>query len=133
MWLVEGLVAACLGIASLHRKSRKISYPLSSRSARRASLSFATPIAAAMVFTLALYRLNEIGLFAGLWLLLYGVAVVTAGAFSVRIVPVMGLCFFALGCVASLTPPNWMNIWMTAGFGGLHFIFGILIARKHGG
>jgi hypothetical protein len=133
IWLFEGLLAACLGMAALHRKSKRISYSLTSRSAKRALLSFATPVAAGTVLTVALYRLNDIGLFAGLWLLLYGVAVVTAGAFSVRIVPVMGLCFFALGSAALLTPSGWGNVWMTAGFGGLHLIFGALIARKHGG
>jgi hypothetical protein len=133
IWLFEGLLAACFGMAALHRKSKRIAYPLSSRSAKRALLSFATPMAAGMMLTLALYRSNQIGLFAGLWLLLYGVAVVTAGAFSVRIVPVMGLCFFGLGCAALLAPSGWTNLWMTAGFGGLHLLFGVWIARKHGG
>ncbi|HEX4769297.1 MAG TPA: hypothetical protein VH351_00595 [Bryobacteraceae bacterium] len=133
IWLVEGLIAAALGIEALRRKSNRIAYPLSSRSARRALLSFATPILAGAVLTLALFRANQIGLFAGVWLLLYGVAVVTAGAFSVRIVPVMGFCFLFFGTLALLTPAAFANIWMTAGFGALHVIFGFLIARQHGG
>jgi hypothetical protein len=69
----------------------------------------------------------------GVWLLLYGTGVVTAGAFSVRIVPVMGLCFMAMGTVTLLSPLAWGNYLMALGFGGLHIIFGIIIARKYGG
>ena len=133
IWLLEGFVAAGLGMASLYRKSKRISFPLSSRTAKRALLSFATPIAAGAVLTLALYRIDEIRLIPGLWLLLYGVAIVTAGAFSVRVVPLMGLCFLVLGSLALLSPSPLGNMWMMAGFGGLHVLFGIVIARKHGG
>jgi len=61
------------------------------------------------------------------------VAVVTGGAFSVRIVPFMGLCFMALGSVSLFAPPAWENAFLMAGFGGLHIAFGAVIARRHGG
>jgi hypothetical protein len=34
---------------------------------------------------------------------------------------------------AFLSPPAWGDTFMTAGFGGLHIVFGIVIWRKHGG
>jgi hypothetical protein len=83
--------------------------------------------------TLFLVRAGLTGTIAGMWLLLYGTAVVTGGAFSIRIVPLMGLCFMVLGAVALFSPASWSNALLAAGFGGLHVIFGAVIARKYGG
>jgi len=69
----------------------------------------------------------------GVWMLLYGTAVVAAGAFSVRSVPVMGAAFILTGAAALFTPPGWSTAWMIAGFGLLHIVFGYVIARRHGG
>ena len=69
----------------------------------------------------------------GTWILLYGTAVTAAGALSVRIVPVMGVLFMALGALALVFSPGYGNALMAAGFGGLHVVFGVAIARKYGG
>lgn len=132
VWLTEGVIALALGIAALQWKSRRIALPLASRPAKRALLSFAPPLVAGAVLTLALFDLHQFGLIAGLWLLLYGVAVCTAGAFSVRIVPVMGICFMFLGALA-VWIPAWGNWLMVAGFGAAHIGFGFVIARRYGG
>jgi hypothetical protein len=35
--------------------------------------------------------------------------------------------------VALFSPSSWSDAFLAAGFGGLHIIFGAVIARKYGG
>jgi hypothetical protein len=132
-WLVEGVLALTIGCIAVRMKSRRLALSLSSRPARRALLSFVPPLLAGAVLTTVLYRADLLTVLPGLWLLLYGAAVVTGGAFSVRIVPVMGICFMLLGGVALLAPVISGNVFLILGFGVMHIVFGTLIARRHGG
>ncbi len=132
-WLAEALVALGIGGWSLARKAHTVNDPILSGPGRRFALSFVPPLLVGGLLTIALYRAGLVTALPATWLLLYGTGVVTGGAFSVRIVPVMGLAFMALGAAALFAPASWGNAWMAAGFGGLHLGFGILIARRYGG
>ncbi|PYV22304.1 MAG: hypothetical protein DMG24_17110 [Acidobacteria bacterium] len=91
------------------------------------------PLLAGALLTVVLYRAGLFSILPGLWLLMYGAAVATGGAFSVKIVPVTGLCLMGTGALALLAPPAWGDWFMGAGFGGLQIIWGIIIARRYGG
>jgi hypothetical protein len=132
-WLLEGIFAIALGALAMTRKANRAQVPLMSAPARKFILSFAPPLLVGALLTLTLYRAGLTGAIPGTWLLLYGTGVVTGGAFSVRVVPVMGLCFMFLGAVALFCPLSWGAAFLAAGFGGLHLVFGTIIARRYGG
>ena len=133
VWLADGVVALTIGSTALVRKAHKVNSSLLSGPGRRFVLAFLPPIIVGAVLTIALYLAGARQLIPGTWLLLYGTGVVTGGAFSVRIVPVMGIAFLALGVAALFSPVAWEDWWLGAGFGGLHITFGTIIARRHGG
>jgi len=133
VWLAEACVAVSIGVAAMARKSRRSGSELFSGPARRFLLTLTPPLGAGAVLTLALERQGLVPLLPGVWLLLYGTAVVTGGAMSVRTVLVMGALLMLLGCAALSSPASWGTAYMAAGFGVLHVAFGLAIARRHGG
>lgn len=133
VWLADAVLGVVIGGAAMVRKARTVNDPLLSGPGRRFGLSFLPPLLVGGLLTVALHQAGLFHVMPGAWLLLYGTAVVTAGAFSVRIVPLMGLCFMVLGAAALFVPVGWWPWFMAAGFGGLHIVFGWIIARRYGG
>ncbi len=131
VWLGAAAAAGAVAAAATAYKLRRS--PLDDGPFRKFALSLAPPFVAAAFLTFILWQRGDFGLLPGVWLLLYGVGIVTGGAYSVRVVPVMGLCFMLLGAAAMSSPPEWANGFLAAGFGGLHILFGLIIARRYGG
>jgi hypothetical protein len=132
-WAVAAVVALLVGGLTTAMKARAARMPLLSGPGRKFALSLAPPVAAGAVLTYVLYQGGLVDALPGTWLLLFGAGIVTAGAFSVPVVPVMGLCFMVLGTATLFAPAAWGDTLMALGFGGLHLFFGLLIARKYGG
>jgi hypothetical protein len=132
-WLGEAALALAIGGWAMTEKAKKAKMTLLSGVGRKFALNLFPAMIAGGILTFVLYRQQLFWIMPGLWLLLYGVAIVTGGAFSVRIVPLMGVSFMTLGTIALLSPAQWGNWFMAAGFGVLHIIFGIVIARRYGG
>jgi hypothetical protein len=133
IWSIEALLALAIGGWTVARKAYTARMPLLSGPGRKVALSLAPPLLAGAMLTAVLVDAELLWPIPGMWLLLYGTGVVAAGAFSVRIVPVMGLTFMLLGTFTLLAPPEWGNALMGFGFGGLHIVFGGLIAWRYGG
>ena len=138
IWLAEGALAIAVGVAAMWRKSRAAGLPFWSAPARKFLFSFLPPLLAGAVLTVALWQAGAVAAIPGVWLMLYGVGVIAGGAFSVPAIPVMGACFLVEGALVALLLPGaaspvWADLWLGAGFGGLHIAFGAVVARRYGG
>ena len=133
VWLVEAFVAVAIAAPAAATKAHRANSRLFSGPGRKFLLSFAPPIVVGALLTYTLDHYGALTALPGVWLLLYGTAIVTGGAFSVRVVPVMGLCLMLLGAVALFAPVGWGDGFMAAGFGVVHVGFGWWIARHYGG
>jgi hypothetical protein len=133
VWLAAAGVALAAGVITMRRKADRLGAPLTGAPGRRFALSLSAPLLAGAALTFGLWMHGVWTLMPSAWLLLYGTGVLTGGAFSVAPVRVLGLAFMGLGAVALVTPPAWGNVWLAIGFGGLHVVFGIYIAWRHGG
>ncbi len=131
VWAVEALVALLIGAAGAAWKARRARLPLVSGPGRKFVAGFAPAMLAGAVLTAFLFRAGAVHLLPGTWMLLYGAAVVSGGGASVRVVPLMGACFMAAGVVALWLPGG--DALLAASFGGLHLVFGTIIAVKYGG
>jgi hypothetical protein len=124
-WLTRAAGSACgwrmpwwrwRGVVAMTWKARRVGVPLNGTAARRFAWAFLPAIGAAVLLTAVLLNRGLIELLPGCWLLLYGAAVASGGALSVRLVPAMGLCLMSLGVVAFAVPASWANVLMASGF-----------------
>jgi hypothetical protein len=145
VWLVTGLIGGLVGSGTMYHKMRlrvgtSGAFALSAP-ARKFFLGYWPALLAGAILTIALIDPSIPGveshvverLLPGVWLLLYGVGVTTAGAHSVRAVPLMGIGFLLLGATALFCSALDGDLMLALGFGALHIGFGAYIARRHGG
>jgi hypothetical protein len=138
IWLAEAIIAVAAGLITMARKSRANGLRFWSAPAKKFLFSFAPPLLVGAILTFTLWRADAVAAIPGAWLMLYGAGVITGGTFSVPAIPVMGLCFLVEGAAAALLLPTsdsmlWADLWLGAGFGGLHIVFGAIVARRYGG
>lgn len=132
IWMSELVLATVVASSLTFLKTRRQGKSLRQVTTRKLLAAFLPTMVAGGVFSLLFYQRDLIDLLPGMWLTLYGAAVITAGAWSVRVLPLMGLLFMALGVFALLLP-QFGDVWMALGFGSLHLVFGAMIWRHYGG
>lgn len=133
VWLMEAALAFAIGLLAMWQKAKIGGGPLISAPAKKFAIGFAPPLLSGAAITFGLWRYGQFDLMVPVWTLCYGAAVVCGGAYSVRVVPVLGWCFMVLGAAAFAVPAVYGNWLMAAGFGALHVVFGGIIARRYGG
>ncbi len=133
VWLAEAMLAFAIGLLAMWQKSKIAGQSLFSTPAKKFAFGFTPPLVAGVIMVLGLWRYEHYYVLAPVCIVSYGAAIICGGAFSVRVIPVMGWCFMALGAIAFVVPSNYANLMMAATFGLLHIIFGSIIARRYGG
>lgn len=133
IWLIEAAIAGSIAGITMAIKARRANVSFTGAPARRFFVSYFAPVVAGAALTFVLWRIGAYHALPAAWLLLYGASFVSSGAYSIRVVPVMGVCFMLLGMVACFVPFAAGNVLMGAGFGGIHIVFGFIIARSYGG
>ncbi|MBX7170747.1 MAG: hypothetical protein K1X72_07295 [Pyrinomonadaceae bacterium] len=132
-WLLEAVLAFCIGMFAIWQKAKNSGDSLNSAPARKFAFGFAPPLIAGVILTSLFYVKGLFAFMPTIWLTLYGTAVVTGGAYSVRIVPIVGWIFVGLGLISVFVDSSYGNLLMGIGFGGLQVIFGLVVARRYGG
>jgi hypothetical protein len=133
VWIGEAMLALVVGVLSTLLKTRAARLPVLAGPLRKFALALAAPLVVGIVLTATLARAGFHAALPGTWLMLYGTGLLAGGAFSIRLLPVMGVCFLVLGATTALAPPALGPAALALGFGGLHIVFGTLVARGHGG
>ena len=133
VWLAEAALAFSIGLLAMWQKAKIAGGPLVSTPAKKFARGFAPPLLSGMAITLGLWRYGIYEMMAPVWMLCYGAAVVCGGAYSVRVIPVMGWCFMTLGAAAFALPAAYGNWLMALSFGVVHIVFGGIIAKRYGG
>ncbi|HLG58777.1 MAG TPA: hypothetical protein VI485_25755 [Vicinamibacterales bacterium] len=132
-WLIAAVVAAPIGLVATIVKARRNTVALWSASGRRFMQGFLPALVAGAALTWSLVSAGRIELLAPMWLLLYGAGILAGATASISVLTWLGAEFMLLGCGAVLTGGRWTDLWLGAGFGGLQIVYGVIIARKHGG
>jgi hypothetical protein len=133
IWLVAGVVALLLGGALVARQIVRGGHARYLGPARKFLLCLCPALLAGAVLTWVLWTTGATGVIPGMWLLLYGCAVLSASTVTnagiTRLICIMGTLFVALGSAAFALPLTAHTAMLGLGFGVLHIVFGILIGR----
>jgi len=137
IWLVAAAMAFAVGGAMMAREAAQSGHARYLGPVRKFLLCLCPALLAGAALTFVLYRSGTTSLIPGVWLLLYGCAVLSASTVTIartmNLICVMGALFMVLGMLAFAAPPSTHTAILGMGFGALHTIFGVLIGQvSHG-
>lgn len=133
LWLIAAVVALLAGGLLMARQARLQGFTLFGAPVRRFVLCLAPGLFAGAMMTLVHWRGNNLHAIPGTWLLLYGCALISTSAPTTRMVGILGSLFAVLGMVTFWIPDTLHSVALGAGFGGLHFVFGVMLRRSSHG
>ncbi len=130
-------VVLCLSLAivswGIYRKSRLMCTPIQPPLLRKLLWSLCPALFVGGVLTHLAIQSNNLDWLPVIWLGCYGAAVTNGGQVSVSAVRYMGLSFLVAAAGAAISPQGTGLAWLVLGFGWLHVVYGIYIARRYNG
>jgi uncharacterized membrane protein len=133
IWLLAAVIALLVGGAMMAREAAQSGHARYLGPVRKFLLCLCPALLAGAVLTFVLWGGGAARFVPGVWLLLYGCAVLSASTVTIartmRLICIMGALFMVLGALAFVSPPSFHTLILGMGFGGLHTIFGILIGQ----
>jgi hypothetical protein len=133
IWLGAVVIALTFGSALVARQIGLSGHARYWGPTRKFLLCLCPALLAGAVLTWVLYAVGAARVIPGMWLLLYGCAVLSAStvtsAGATRLVGIMGALFVALGAITFALPVAVHTAMLGLGFGVLHIVFGLLIGR----
>jgi hypothetical protein len=97
---------------------------------KRLLINLLIPLVTGGVFTIVLLFQNHIQLIIPVFLIFYGLALVSAGKFTYGEIFYLGILEIITGLVSAFVP-GWGLIFWIFGFGILHIIYGLAVYRKY--
>jgi hypothetical protein len=133
IWLAAAVLALLLGGTLVARQIARRGHARYLGPARKFLLCLCPALIAGAMLTFVLDSAGMTGIIPGMWLLLYGCAVLSASTVIVtgiaRLIAIMGILFVVLGSVTFSLPPTAHTPMLGLGFGIMHIVFGVLIGR----
>jgi hypothetical protein len=133
IWLVAAPTALAVGGAMMAREAAQSGHARYLGPVRRFLLCLCPALLAGAALTCVLWRAGSTNLIPGVWLLLYGCAVLSASTVTIartmKLICFMGALFMMLGLLAFVVPASFHTLILGLGFGALHTLFGIVIGR----
>ncbi len=136
-WILAGMAAFLLGGAIVARQATGRGAVRYLGPLKKFLLCLCPQLFAAAVLTFVLWRAGMARFLPGMWLLLYGCAVLSAStvmsARITRLAGAMGSLFVAIGALTFALPQSLQAHMLGLGFGVLHLVYGLLIRRVNHG
>lgn len=133
IWLAAAAGAFVLGGALVVRQIGRRGQTRYLGPARKFLFCLCPALLGGAVLTYALWTAGAASVIPGMWLLLYGCAVLSASTVTIagitRLVCIMGALFVVLGAFTFALPVAAHTAMLGLGFGVLHIVFGVLIGR----
>lgn len=119
------------GIFFTVRKAKKNNQKIWDVQTKRLLINLFIPLVTGGIFCLMLLNIGYVGLIPPLTLIFYGLALVNASNFTLKVVRSLGIAQITLGLIATYYIGFGLLFW-SIGFGLLHIIYGIVMKIRYG-